>query len=320
MLNDTNYENRIKKGMVVYSAEGEKLGKVSEITGETFVVEKGFFFPEERVFRLRDVLSLNDDEITISASRDSLSSVDADRMDDDDLSYRDNASVASSSLTGGTVGMTSDLGGDRSGLDAGNMRAGAAYRSDEERSILSSRTDRTDRTDNIDITDDFDRDRIGARRTDILDDDDRILETGSKEIAVPLVEEEVVVDKNVREVGQVRIHKQVITETRQVEVPVTREEVVIERVATNRAPDANDAKLFSDQEIVVPVRVEEVEISKRPVVREEVRVKKEAVSEEKRLDAQVRKETVRIDEDGSVDKLPNVPPKRRPMPENRPTP
>jgi len=320
MLSDTNFENRIKKGMVVYSAEGEKLGKVSELTGETFVVEKGFFFPEERVFRLRDVLSLNDDEITISASRDSLTNVDADRMDDNDISYRNNASVASSTLTGGVAGMTSDLGGDRSGLDSGTLRAGAAYRSDEERSYSADRADFTDTTDITGSTSTSGSLGTGLNRTTskIDIDDERILETGSREINVPLVEEEVVVDKNVREVGQVRIHKQVITENRHIEVPVTREEVVIERVATNRTPDASDKSLFIEQDIVVPVRVEEVEISKRAVVREEVRVKTEAVQEEKSMDAKVRKETVRIENEGSVDKIP-TPPVRRPTTENRPS-
>lgn len=55
-------------------------------------------------------------------------------------------------------------------------------------------------------------------------------ELGGKERVVPIRREETRINKNVVQVGEVRIHKRVITEEKTFTVPVTREEVTIERL------------------------------------------------------------------------------------------
>jgi uncharacterized protein (TIGR02271 family) len=119
-----------------------------------------------------------------------------------------------------------------------------------------------------------------------------------EEIRVPVVEEQLEVNKRMTETGAVRIHKEVITEMKQVTVPVTREEVRVERVPVEAGRDAKagDAS-FQSGTVTVPIRQEEVEIRKRPVVKEEVRVTKESRQGEQKLSETLRKEKVDVDRD-----------------------
>lgn len=120
--------------------------------------------------------------------------------------------------------------------------------------------------------------------------------TSTEDVRIPLAEEELEARKVQREAGEVRVHKEVITEHRQIDVPVTREEVRVERVpasaSTTAEPDA-----FTEKTISVPVHEEEVEVTKRPRVREEVRVTKSRQQVERRAEADVRREEARVEDD-----------------------
>jgi uncharacterized protein (TIGR02271 family) len=72
--------------------------------------------------------------------------------------------------------------------------------------------------------------------------------------------------------GEVRLHKEVVTENQTVQVPVTREELVVER--TPASGPAATAEIGRDQEVRVPLSEERVRVEKQPVVNEEVRVGK----------------------------------------------
>lgn len=65
------YENRrgVQEGMVVYSSDGEKLGKVLQCEAETFVIEKGFFFPKDYIARYQDISDVRGDEIHLSSAK-----------------------------------------------------------------------------------------------------------------------------------------------------------------------------------------------------------------------------------------------------------
>lgn len=132
----------------------------------------------------------------------------------------------------------------------------------------------------------------------------------SSELRVPVAEEQLDVAKRSRKAGEVRVTKQVRTEEKQVTVPVTREEVRVERVpAGPRAASEGEAR-FAQESISVPVMEEEVIVSKRPVVREEVRIHKESRQEQRPVQASVRREEVDIDEDRDADD------KFRPLPDD----
>ena len=120
--------------------------------------------------------------------------------------------------------------------------------------------------------------------------------TGAEgEQRLTLSEEELEARKRVKEAGEVVVKKEVVTEHRQLDVPVTREEVHVERTPASSSAPAGEA--FREQEIRVPVREEEVEVTKRPRVREEVRVSKTPHQEERRVEGEVRREEARIERD-----------------------
>lgn len=119
--------------------------------------------------------------------------------------------------------------------------------------------------------------------------------TGEGELRVPVVEEEIAVEKHMREAGEVVIRKEVHTETKQIEVPVVREEVHVERRAVNQPASGAVADL-NDETIRVPVREEEIAVTKRPVVREEVRVTRTPHVEQRAAEATVRREEVEVDD------------------------
>jgi len=122
---------------------------------------------------------------------------------------------------------------------------------------------------------------------------------------IPLREEELQVNrKGMEETGRVRIFKTVRTEDQHFTVPVTKEEVHIERVpASDRTAGLNDTNLdFKEDEVTIPVREEKVEVTKRPTVREEIRVSKSSKQVDQEVGGTVRKEDARIEKEGYVER------------------
>jgi len=117
-------------------------------------------------------------------------------------------------------------------------------------------------------------------------------------------EERLHAEKHPVEAGEVRVRKEVHTETKTLEVPVQREEVVIERTPMHGKAAAggitSDA-IRAGEEIRIPVREERVDVTKDAVVTEEVKVGKKVIQDTERVTGQVRKEEVKIEQKGDVD-------------------
>jgi uncharacterized protein (TIGR02271 family) len=107
-------------------------------------------------------------------------------------------------------------------------------------------------------------------------------------------EEEARVGTRGREAGAVKVRKSVRTEREQVRVPKRREEIDIERVPGN-GREASEAEL-GEEEIVVQVFEEEVVVSKRTVLKEEIRLRKKVVEDEEVVQVNLRKEEVDIED------------------------
>jgi uncharacterized protein (TIGR02271 family) len=114
-------------------------------------------------------------------------------------------------------------------------------------------------------------------------------------VSVPVTEEQLNVQKHVEQSGEVSIDKTVEHERQHIDVPVTHEEVRVERVPGSGVESA-PADAFQDKTIKVPITEERVSVEKTPVVREEVRVTKTAVTENENIDETTRKERVKVDE------------------------
>lgn len=126
---------------------------------------------------------------------------------------------------------------------------------------------------------------------------DRPLEAG--EARIPLREEQLNVEKQRVQKGEVRIHKEVVTEQQHIDVPVTREEVVIEHLPASEAR-ATDTPISQGETIRIPVSEDQVHVTKQTVETGEIDVKKRAVQGEQRVSGTVRREEPHIEKSGDV--------------------
>jgi uncharacterized protein (TIGR02271 family) len=119
----------------------------------------------------------------------------------------------------------------------------------------------------------------------------------TEETTVPVTEERLGVSKS-QSTREATITKTPVTETKTVEVPVTHEEISVERRpvsgTSTSATAATDRPVESEQEIRVPLKQEQVQVTKQPYVKEEVAVKKKPVTETKTVSDQVTSEEVRV--------------------------
>jgi len=120
---------------------------------------------------------------------------------------------------------------------------------------------------------------------------------GSLGHTLQLREEQLKVTKTPVKTGEVEVRKEIVTENRQIQVPVEREEVVIERRPARGKAAAGDLKA---EEIRIPVSEERVTVSKETVVNEEVEVGKRKVRDTKTVSGTVRREQLKVDEQGDV--------------------
>jgi uncharacterized protein (TIGR02271 family) len=78
-------------------------------------------------------------------------------------------------------------------------------------------------------------------------------------------------------------------------VPTRDEEVSVERVPVEEGRYATPSEIGED-EVVMPVTEEEVVVEKRPVVKEELRIRKDVVEDEEVVEEDVRKEEVDVED------------------------
>jgi len=115
--------------------------------------------------------------------------------------------------------------------------------------------------------------------------------------AMELKEEKLNVRKTPVKKGEVEVRKEVVTERKRIDVPVEREEVVIERrPARGRAARGS----IKAEEIRIPVKEERVDVTKETVVKEEVNVGKRKVRGTKTVSGDVKREELRVKEQGDV--------------------
>ena len=226
--------NEVRPGMAVTSTKGERLGNVVRVGSDTFVVEKGVFFPKDYELRYDHITSLEGEQIGYSLS-------------DTDSRF---GSLAETARAG--TAATAAAAAARAVPPAPPARAAVAT-------------------------------SIG---------------TGRKEdVRIPLLEEEIGIEKVSRETGHVRIHKTVKTEEKRFSVPVTREDVVIERVNASEEDASISPELaFREQTLDVPLHEEDVQVTKRTRVREKIVVHPIIQAAEKEASASLRHEEVEIDD------------------------
>ena len=99
-----------------------------------------------------------------------------------------------------------------------------------------------------------------------------------------------------RGAGSVNVRKRVRMDREQFGVPEKRQEARVKHVPAEQGTDTSEPETVEDNEIRVPVIEEEIVVKRRPVVKEELRIRKEVVEEEQVIEEDVRKEEVDIDD------------------------
>jgi uncharacterized protein (TIGR02271 family) len=137
---------------------------------------------------------------------------------------------------------------------------------------------------------DRDRDTVGRGEGDVTDD------------AMTRSEEELRVGTTRRATGRARLRKFVVTEDVETSVPVQREEVRVERepITDENREAAMSGPDISEAEHEVTLHSEEPVVEKEVVPKERVRLETDAVTEERGVSEEVRKERIEPEGEGDV--------------------
>jgi uncharacterized protein (TIGR02271 family) len=125
---------------------------------------------------------------------------------------------------------------------------------------------------------------------------------GEGEVRIPLLAEELDVQKYTREAGHVKIHKGVKVEERHFTVPVRREEVIVEHKSAEKwepglvSKASSSSTAFQDQTIDVAVHEEDFRVGKHSVVREELVVRTAAHDVDVEGSTSLRREEAEVED------------------------
>jgi uncharacterized protein (TIGR02271 family) len=263
---------------------GEDLGRVVRLDDEIFVVERGGADPHAYELRYRYIADVRGDEI-IYALTDTTARRDG-RLDvgeTSELRDTDTRSRTGSGILGAASGAAGTVSGAASSAASATSRTAGGV---GER--LSAVADKA--REKLGIGGAATEPRGEALRADALK------EGREEEMRLTLMDEEMAIEKVARETGHVRIRKEVRVEEKHVTVPVLVEEVIIERVPVGRDAERDTELAFRDQELDLALHDEEIRVVKRPVVREELRIRKLVHSENRDASASLRHEDVKVDD------------------------
>ncbi len=139
-----------------------------------------------------------------------------------------------------------------------------------------------------------DNDKDGTETTTNIDENNDMLNKTRDEIIIPLMSENLEVNKT-ELIDEAIITKEPVRETKTIEVPVMREELVLERRPVSRDPE-NEKEIpkpvENNTQIKIPLRREEVEVTKTPYVIEELVVRKKSVTKMQTLTEEIITEKV----------------------------
>jgi uncharacterized protein (TIGR02271 family) len=121
-------------------------------------------------------------------------------------------------------------------------------------------------------------------------------DTVEGEVFIPVIAEEVVIEKERVVRGAVRAHKRVETYEQVVDTPITSEEVIIERLAINTLVDDLAPSVREENGVlIIPVIEEILVVEKRLLLREEVRLSKRLTTTSVPQKILLRREVVEIE-------------------------
>lgn len=269
-------------GYEVYDQGGEKIGKVDDLfvdendNPEYIGVKMGFLGMSSTLIPFEAVSRTDDEDRRIEVSVDKETAKNGPAFDDDhEITPEFEEQVYS------YYGLQHPATGERSGSSYGSYYSEESTDSGTVGAGMSMGDTETGEFREHAATDEG----VNQSRGDDLEDED--------ELRVQRTEEELAAGTREREAGQLSVRKRVRTDREQLEVPTRHEEVSVERVSVDS--ETTDAQI-GDEEISVPVTEEEVVVEKRPVAKEEVRIRKDVVEETEVVEEDVRREEVDVED------------------------
>ncbi len=269
-------------GYTVYDQAGEKIGKVDDLfvdesdQPEYIGVKMGFLGTSSTLIPWEAVSSTDDEGRAITAATDKDTAKSGPAFDDDrEITPEFEQQVYS------YYGLSRSAGSEGSGsygsyyseesTEAGTVGPGMSM-GDTETGEFREHA----------ITDEG----VNQSQGDDLEDED--------ELRVQRTEEELRAGTRERQAGALNVRKRVRTDRERIEVPTRREEVTVDRVPVE-GEAATEAEI-GDDEVSIPLTEEEVVVEKRPVIKEEVRIRKDVVEDTEVVEEDVRREEVDIDD------------------------
>jgi uncharacterized protein (TIGR02271 family) len=264
-------------GYEVYDHSGQKIGKVDDHfvdeqdNPEYIGVKMGFLGTHSTLIPM-DIAQVDDASSRITVSADKQTVKDGPTFDDDREITPEYEDQVRSYYGLDSVTSTGERGayGAYSGSESGAVGPGMAMGDTESGEFRGHG---------------LDEEGVSDQSESDLEDED--------ELRVQRSEEELRAGTREREAGALNVRKRVVSERERMEVPTRREEVSVDRVPVEG--EASEAQI-GDDEVSIPVTEEEVVVEKRPVAREEVRIRKDVVEDTEVVEEDVRKEEVDVDD------------------------
>jgi uncharacterized protein (TIGR02271 family) len=271
-------------GYTVYDQDYEKIGKVDDLfldendSPEYIGVKMGFLGTRSTLIPF-EMARVNDERQVIEVSKDKETVKNGPTFDDDREITPDFENEVYSYYGLGQTNGTGERGSYGSyysdeNTDAGTVGPGMTMGDTETGEFREHAA--------------YDEGVHQSRGDDLADED---------ELRVQRTEEELAAGTREREAGQLKVRKRVRTDRERIEVPTRHEEISVERVPVE--DEASEAEIGED-EVMVPVTEEEVVVSKRPVAKEEVRIRKDVVSDTETVEEDVRREEIEVEDQTST--------------------
>ena len=116
-----------------------------------------------------------------------------------------------------------------------------------------------------------------------------------KQTVIPVIAEELVVDAKPVRTNAVRVHKRVRERIEHIDIPVVQDTVDIRRVAIDRVVESPPPVRKEGSTIIVPVVQEEIVVTKRLVLKEEVHLIRRRARTRASRDVAVRREEAEVE-------------------------
>ena len=227
------YATQIQTGTSVYGSDDEKIGEVSGVADDYFVIEKGFIFTTDIFVPISAVAGVDDDGIRLTMTKDQVENEDwTEAPAATDQSYGTNATGGTDYETSADAGMGAGYGTDARTDDSLERR--------EERLTVDKQTEQAgsvhvgkhveEEVQAVDVP--VTREEVTIDRHAV----DRPASGGAlteDSIDVPVYEERVDTSKEARVVEELEVGKTAVTDTEHVEDTVRREEFDIDESGTN---------------------------------------------------------------------------------------